>query len=60
MSIEMENPKTTLEKADAAANLVEQMWLAHQVKDEKKFIESHHKASKLLFEVTRELEDQES
>ena len=33
----MENPKTLLEKVDAASNLVEQMQIAHAVKDEKTF-----------------------
>lgn len=30
----MNNPKTVAEKIDAAANLVEQMYLAHMIKDE--------------------------
>jgi hypothetical protein len=53
MSIEINNPKTLLEKVDAAANLVEQMFLAHMVKDEKMFSEAHNKASKLLFDACR-------
>jgi hypothetical protein len=55
MSIELQNPKTTLEKADAAANYVEQMMLAHLIKDEAKFKEAHKKASSLLFDVVRDL-----
>ncbi len=57
MSIEMNNPKTFLEKVDAAANLVEQMYLAHMVKDEQKFKEAHEKASALLFEAIQEIEE---
>jgi hypothetical protein len=56
MSINVTNPKTLLEKADAAANLIEQMFLAHMVKDEKQFREAHTKAGKLMFEVVREIE----
>ncbi len=48
MSIEMENPKTALEKVDAAANLVEQMYLAHMIRDEAKFKEAHAKAGTFL------------
>jgi hypothetical protein len=59
MSIEIDNPKTTLEKADAAANLVEQMMLAHMIKDEAKFKEAHRKASSLLFDVVRDLDNED-
>jgi len=48
MSIEMENPQTLLEKVDAAANLVQQMYLAHMIKDEAKFKDAHQQATKLL------------
>lgn len=48
MSIEMENPTTLLEKVDAAFNLVEQLYLAHKIKDEKTFEEAHKKAGELL------------
>lgn len=48
MSIEMENPKTLLEKVDAASNLVEQMYIAYKMKDEKTFEEAHQKAGELL------------
>lgn len=37
MSIEMEDLKTPLEKADCLSNLLEQMALAHTVKDEEMF-----------------------
>lgn len=53
MSIEMNNPKTLLEKVDAAANLVEQMQLAHMMKDERKFTEAKQKASSLLFDAVQ-------
>lgn len=52
MSIEMENPKTLLEKIDASANLVAQMMLAHKMRDEKHFMEVYNKASILLNEAT--------
>jgi len=58
MSIELENPQTTLEKADAAANFVQQMMLAHMVGDAAKFKEVHKKASDLLFDVVQELDEQ--
>lgn len=51
MSTEMENPKTLLEKVDAASNLVGQMYLAHKIKDEKTFEEAHKKAGELLAEA---------
>jgi hypothetical protein len=57
MSIEMKNPKTAVEKIDAAANLVGQMYLAHQIKDEKHFQEVHKKASKLLFDALQQLQN---
>lgn len=60
MSIEMKNPKTAEEKIDAAANLVEQMYLAHMIKDEAKFQEAHKRAGGLLFDALRELEERES
>lgn len=52
MSIEMENPKTLLEKVDAAANWVQQMYLAHMIRDETKFKEAHSKATNLLSDAT--------
>ncbi len=60
MSIEMENPESVLEKADAASNWVAQMLLAHQVGDEDRFIKAHAEASCLLFDVTVELEQRQS
>lgn len=59
MSIELENPQTLLEKTDAAANFVAQMFLAHRVKDEKKFDEAHERASTLLSEVIDKLNELE-
>ena len=56
----MQNPKTLLEKVDAAANLVEQMYLAHQMKDEKRFNEAHGKAGNLLFEATQMIDENEN
>lgn len=59
MSINMKNPKTPLEIADAIANLIAQMYLAHQIKDEKQFNSAHSKASDLAFELTNALEGRE-
>lgn len=52
MSIEMENPQTLLEKIDAAANLVQQMYLAHMIRDDVKFKEAHQQATRLLADAT--------
>ena len=60
MSIEMENPVTPLEKADALANLVQQMWLAHQVKDDQMFKTVHEKASKIGFDLVEALQESEA
>lgn len=56
MSIEMDKPKTAFEKIDAASNLVEQMMLAHTIKDESHFRSCHRKAGQLLFDALRQLE----
>lgn len=55
----MNNPKTLLEKVDAAANLVEQMYLAHMMKDDKMFDKAHKKAGTLLFEATQMIDEDE-
>lgn len=60
MSIEMDNPQTLLEKADAAANLVEQMSLAFMMKDTNQFQECYSKASNLLFDLVTELDEIET
>jgi len=57
MSIEMENPKTLLEKVDAAANLVEQMYLSKMIHDDETFKSAHAKASTLLHEALIMIED---
>ena len=57
MSIEMDNPKTLLEKVDAAANLVEQMQLAHMMKDESRFKQAKEKASTLLFDAVQMIKE---
>ena len=59
MSIEMDNPKTALEKIDAAANLVEQMFLSHMIRDEATFKKSHQCAGTLLFDAMRQLENEQ-
>lgn len=53
----MKNPKTVLEKIDAAANLVEQMNMAHMTKDEKHFQKVHKQAGDLLWKAMRQLEE---
>lgn len=60
MSIEMDNPKTLLEKIDAAANLVEQMHLSHMTRDEKHFQECHTRAASLLADAITMAEELES
>ncbi len=57
MSIEMNNPKTLLEKVDAAANLVQQMHLAHIMKDEDKFKEAHNQATTLLADAVEMIDE---
>lgn len=60
MSIEMENPETLLQKVDALTNLVEQMLLAHRMRDEQRFNDAHDKAAQLGFEVMEALQESES
>lgn len=57
MSIEMENPETLLEKSEAAGNLVQQMFLAHETKNTSHFKETHKKATALLFDLCSKLEE---
>ena len=52
MSINLENPKTLLGKVDAAANLVEQMGLAHQMHDNAHFSKVKQQTARLLSEAT--------
>jgi len=47
MSIEMDNPTTPLEIADAIGNLIAQMWLAHKMRDEATFTKAHTRAAEL-------------
>ena len=56
MSINLTNPKTPLELADAIGNLIEQMALAHTVKDEYRFTKARKKAAELCFELTCKLD----
>jgi hypothetical protein len=51
MSIEMENPVTILEKVDTLTNLVEQMLMAHRMRDEQRFNDLHERASKIGYEL---------
>lgn len=57
MSIEMENPQTTLEKADAAANYVAQIRLAFMIGDRAKVEEGIENAQRLLCMVVEELDE---
>jgi len=57
MSIEMEKPVTLVEKLDTLTNLIEQMFISHQVGNEAMFRESHAKAAKLGFEATQLAEE---
>lgn len=59
LGIEIENPQTPLEKADALTNLVEQMHLAHMVRDDAHFKRAHAEASRIGFELVRVLEENE-
>ena len=56
MSIEMENPQTPLEKADAIGNLIEQMSLAILTGDTNHFNKTKEKASQLNFELVQQLQ----
>ena len=60
MSIEMEKPVTLVEKLDTLTNLIEQMFIAHQVGNEALFRESHAKAGKLGFEAMQLAEAKKS
>jgi len=60
MSIKMENTATPLEKADALANYVEQMYLANATHDQQHFRIVYAKASKLAFDLCRALEKMEN
>ncbi len=53
----MNDPKTVVEKIDAAANLVEQMQMAHMIHDDAHFHKCHAKASKFLFDALRQCEE---
>jgi len=59
MSIEIDNPKTELEKSDALANLIEQMYLAHKTNNDNMFMIAYNKASSLAFDLTLMLEESE-
>lgn len=48
---------TFKEKLDQLTNLVEQMHLAHQMRDNKKFEEVHEQAAVLGLELTIDVED---
>jgi hypothetical protein len=57
MSIEIENPTTLLEKADALTNLIEQMYLAHRTHNEPMFEKAHKKAGEIGFDLVVELSE---
>lgn len=56
----MGNTETALEKADALTNLVEQMFLAHQIHDETMFRQAHDKAGEIGFDLVQMLSEAES
>lgn len=56
MGINVTNPKTPLEKADAAANLLEQMFLAHQCGDAKRLRDAYNKAQRILADLVVDLD----
>jgi hypothetical protein len=57
MSIEMENPQSLIEMADALTNLVQQMHLAHNIGDEQTFMQAHSRASELGFRLVQGLQE---
>jgi hypothetical protein len=57
MSIEMKNPKSVLEKVEAAANLVAQIQLANMTGDTAHIKCSAEAAGELLFEVSQALQE---
>jgi ubiquinone biosynthesis protein COQ9 len=59
MSIEMDNPETPLEKADALSNLIEQMAIAHRISDEQMFKIAYDKAADLGFSLVQDLQSEE-
>lgn len=59
MSINMKDPKTALEKIDAASNHVEQIRLALMTGDKERAMMSVEKASQLLFDAQQLMEEEE-
>lgn len=55
MSINLNDPKTPLEIADAISNYIEQMHLAHMMNDNATFARVHSKASELAFDLVLKL-----
>jgi len=60
MSIELNNPKSVLEKIDAAANFVAQMQLAYMVNDGQTFRNAFKRASELLFEAAQQIQEEKN
>lgn len=56
MGVNTTDPKTPIEKAEAAANLVEQMSLAHRMGDIVRFKDVHAKCSRILHELVEQLD----
>ncbi len=59
MSIEMDNPKTILEKLDAAANYAAQIRIALMIGDKARVDFALSKIDDLLFEAKLQIEDEE-
>jgi hypothetical protein len=56
MSIKIEDAKTPLERADALGNLIEQLALAKQMKDDKHFNDTLGQAREHSFELVQMFE----
>jgi hypothetical protein len=56
---EIKDDDELLEKVDELTNLVEQMFLAHQIGDDRKVWTSHEQASKLGFDISNYLQDRQ-
>ena len=57
MGIKVKDAQSAVEKADAIANLIEQMHMAHRLKDEETFKKAHKRASDYAFQLVRFLEE---
>jgi hypothetical protein len=56
----VEVKQTLLEKVEKLTSLVEKMYIAQQMGDDKRFKAAHKEASKIGFEVVHELQESEA